>query len=68
ALADGFLDRQAPGLMAPEHTLTVHLTTTLPDTPTAIHTPDGGRLSLIDSIHALLNPEPHRGSRPEDQC
>ncbi|WP_438803303.1 DUF222 domain-containing protein, partial [Frankia gtarii] len=30
ALADGFLDRPAPGLMNPDHTLTVHLTT-LPD-------------------------------------
>uniref|UniRef100_UPI000A6E43E7 HNH endonuclease n=1 Tax=Frankia sp. AvcI1 TaxID=573496 RepID=UPI000A6E43E7 len=36
-------------------------------TPTAIHTPDGGRLSLIDSIHALLNPEPHRGGQSEEQ-
>ncbi|KQC35153.1 hypothetical protein UK82_27850 [Frankia sp. ACN1ag] len=25
-------------------------------TSTAIHTEDGGRLSLLDSIHALLNP------------
>ncbi|WP_157892155.1 MULTISPECIES: HNH endonuclease [Frankia] len=35
ALADGFLDRPAPGLMSPGHTLTVHLTTqTAGDTPT----------------------------------
>ncbi|MCM3922387.1 HNH endonuclease [Frankia sp. AiPs1] len=35
ALADGFLDRPAPGLMSPGHTLTVHLTTQpAGDTPT----------------------------------
>ncbi|WP_255649560.1 HNH endonuclease signature motif containing protein [Frankia sp. ArI3] len=38
ALADGFLDRPAPGLMHPGHTLTVHLTTQ--PTPTSSNTAD----------------------------
>ncbi|WP_041940048.1 HNH endonuclease [Frankia alni] len=49
ALADGFLDRQAPGLTAPEHTLTVHLTTTLPDTTAS---PDGTASGGEDSTPA----------------
>ncbi|KQC40120.1 HNH endonuclease [Frankia sp. ACN1ag] len=43
ALADGFLDRSAPGLTTPGHTLTVHLTTRpTGDTPTADASPAVG--------------------------
>nr|WP_313949832.1 DUF222 domain-containing protein [Frankia sp. ACN1ag] len=40
ALAEGFLDRPAPGLTTPGHTLTVHLTTR-PDTPAGRDTQPG---------------------------